>query len=61
MKLTNSTSCQIEIRDLVSRVEINSTLQSPDMDHDMEGAEYIAMVRHSLLHLLLHFFIQKYF
>ena len=51
MQLTNFTSCQIEIKDLVTRVEINSTAQSANIDHDMEGAEYLAMVRH--LHLLL--------
>ena len=44
MKLTNVTSCQIEIRDLVTRLEVNSTVQSPDIDHDLEGEEYIAMV-----------------
>ena len=51
MQLTNFTSCQIEIKDLVTRVEINSTVQSANIDHDMEGAEYLAMVRH--LHRLL--------
>ena len=46
--LTNTTSCQIEIRDLVARLEIETTVQSPNMDHDLEGAEYLAMVRHNL-------------
>ena len=40
------TKCQIEIRDLVTRVEVNSTVQSANIDHDMEGEEYLAMVRY---------------
>ena len=38
------TACQIEIRDLRTRVDIQSTVQTSDMDHDLEGAEYIAKV-----------------
>ena len=46
--MTNHTSCQIEIRDLVTRVEVETTVQNAAIDHDMEGAEYLAMVRHHL-------------
>ena len=42
--LTNKTACQIEIQGLTTRVDIQSTLQASEVDHDQEAAEYIAKV-----------------
>ena len=45
MTVSNVTACQIEIRDLRTMVDIKSTVQNSDLDHDQEAAEYIAKVR----------------
>ena len=42
--LTNKTACQIEIQGLTTRVDIQTTLQASEVDHDQEAAEYIAKV-----------------
>ena len=45
LTVSNVTACQIEIRDLRTMVDIKSTVQNSDLDHDQEAAEYIAKVR----------------
>ena len=45
LTVSNVTACQIEIRDLRTTVDIQSTVQSSDLDHEQEAAEYIAKVR----------------
>ena len=58
--LTNKTACQIEIQGLTTRVDIQSTLQASEVDHDQEAAEYIAKVGRLCQHSVKEYVLQTY-
>ena len=58
--LTNKTACQIEIQGLTTRVDIQSTLQDSEVDHDQEAAEYIAKVGRLSQHSVKEYVLQTY-